>query len=76
MNNITEITIIKEFTNDGIIYGVYSAIINGVQEIFVRNGNSVGMITFFIGEPVTKCTSLIKKDAKEEFFRKLKEVRR
>ena len=76
MNNITEITTIKEFTNDGIIYGVYSVVLNDTQEIFIRNGNSVGAITFFIGEPVTKCMSLIKQDAKEEFFRKLKEVRR
>lgn len=72
MNRIKNINTIKEFTNENITYGVYSVIFNGEHKIFIRNGNSIGAVVHYSGEPVSKCVSEIRNDVKEEFLSKLK----
>jgi hypothetical protein len=69
MNKISKIDIIREFSNDeGVTYGVYSVTFNNKQEIFVRNGNSIGVIKHFWNEPINKCLLEIRDDVKEEFL--------
>jgi len=74
VNRISKINIIKQFTtkDDGITYGVYDVTFNNKQEIFIRNGDSVGAIRFGWHEPVNKCIGEIKNDIKQEFFEYLK----
>jgi hypothetical protein len=71
MDIISEIQKITEFINNNITYGIYKVIIKGEQEFFIRNGNSVGVITFFFNKPADKCISIIRDDIKEEFLSKL-----
>jgi len=68
MSKFKEITVIKEFVNDGIPYGVYSVIFNDNQEIFIRNNDSLGVVSFFYDRTSDKCVSIVRNDVKEEFF--------
>ena len=74
MSRISDIKVIKEFINDDITYGVYSVNFNGEQKIFIRNGESVGVITFKFDEPATNCICTIRNDVKEELFLALKKI--
>jgi len=46
---------------------------SGTKHYLLRNNDSVGAITHFLGEPASKCISIIRDDVKQEFFRKLGE---
>ena len=74
MSRFSEVKVIREFINSGITYGIYSANFNGEQSIFIRNDNSVGVVTFLKGEPSSKCISTIRDDVKQELFSTLKEI--
>lgn len=71
-DRIQGINIIKEFTSENITYGIYSVIFKGEQKVFIRNGNSIGVVVHYFGEPASKCISEIRDDIKEEFLSKLK----
>jgi len=73
MNRISNINIIKEFKsalslNKDMVYGVYSVIFNGKQEIFIKNGDSIGAVQHYLGESAGKCVSEIRDDVKQEFL--------
>jgi len=70
-----EIEIIKEFENKELKHfcGVYSVIFKGKKEIFVRNGNSIGAICFFLDQPIGNCLKEIRDDVKKEFLKRLDE---
>jgi hypothetical protein len=71
MNKISEILTIREFSNDGIVYGVYSVMFNGKQRIFIRNGDSIGTVSHYWGRPASQCVDEIRKDVKREFLEKM-----
>lgn len=74
MMTIDKVIKIQEFMNDGVIYGAYSVTSNNKQYIFIRNNNSIGVINFYLGEPVTKCISEIRDDVRDSFLALLKSV--
>lgn len=71
MVGISEIKTIREFKNDGVVYGVYLVVFNGKQEVFVRNSDSVGAIQHWVGEPANKCINEIRGDVKQKFLQAL-----
>lgn len=74
MGNFSNLEVISEFTGEsGITYGVYSVVFRGTPKIFIRNGSSIGVVAFLLGEPVTKCISEVKEDIRKEFLDFLKE---
>lgn len=74
MNRITSIKVIEEFSSkdSGIIYGTYYVTFNGEQKVFIRNNNSVGAVTYYLGELPMKCVSQIRDDVEQEFLDALK----
>jgi hypothetical protein len=66
--NFSKIQIIREFTNDGHTCGVYSAMFKDKQEIFIRNGNSIGAVCHYLGKPASQCVSEVRDNVKEEFL--------
>lgn len=71
MNKISDINTIREFKNEDRVYGVYSVIFNGKQEIFIRNGKSIGVVQHYLGEPASKCVGEIRDNVKLEFLSKI-----
>jgi hypothetical protein len=71
MNRISDINIIREFENNGNIYGIYSIVFNGEQKILIRNEKSIGAVSHSVGEPANKCVWEIRDDVKQEFLEKL-----
>jgi len=71
MSRINNVKVVREFTNNEVTYGVYSADFKGDQMIFIRNGDSVGAVQFYLGEPASKCVSIIRDDVKQELFEAL-----
>jgi hypothetical protein len=72
-----EITqIIYEFhnTEHDTTNGVYVVKFNNEQKVFIRNNESVGVVSHYLFEPASKCVSIIRDDVKQEFFNKLNEV--
>lgn len=77
MENISSISAIREFKGaDEVTYGVYSVTFKGKQEIFIKNGNSVGAVQHLLGSTASKCVSEIRDDVKQEFESKLKNLPR
>lgn len=74
MSKIGKIDVIREFGSDDKIYGIYSVMFNDKQEIFIKNGDSIGTVQHYLGVPAGKCVSEIRDDVKEEFLSKLKEI--
>ena len=65
---ISSVKIIYEFTNDSRTCGCYSVIFNGEKKVFIRNDNSVGVVSHYLGKPAGQCVSEIRDDVKQEFF--------
>ena len=72
INNINEINTIYEYTNNNVVYGVYSVLFDGKQKVFIRNGDSIGSVTHWLDEPASKCVNEIRTDVKDEFLEYLK----
>jgi hypothetical protein len=72
MNRISKIITVNEFTFNKLLYGVYSVIVNGKQEIFVKSGNSIGIIHFSIEGDADKCILPAYDDIKKKFFNYIK----
>ena len=68
MNRISSVDVVREFTNNGITYGVYSVMFNNKQQIFIRNGDSIGAVSFYWGKPANQCVDEIREDVKKEFL--------
>jgi hypothetical protein len=47
---------------DGSTYGLYKVSINSNKSIVFRNGNSWGVLSHYLGEPVTKCIGFMRDD--------------
>lgn len=71
MSKISGINTIREFKNEDLFYGVYSLTFNGKQEVFIRNGDSVGIVIHYLGETASKCVSEIRDDVRQDFLSKL-----
>lgn len=71
VSKISNINKIREHKNDGKIYGVYSLDFNGEQKVFIRNGDSVGVVTHLLEKSANECVSLIREDVKKEFLEKI-----
>ena len=71
MNTISEIKTIQEFTNDSTTCGVYSLLFKGEQKIFIRNGDSIGVVSFLLGRSASQCVSEIRDDIKYDFLAQL-----
>jgi len=72
MNRISKVITVNEITFNKLVYGVYSVIVNGRQEIFVKSGNSVGIIHFSIEGNADKCVLPACDDIKKNFLTILK----
>ena len=68
MSKINGVAKIYEFTNDGNTYGCYIVMFNGATKLFVRNGDSIGVVTHPYNEPATKCVGVVRDDVAEEFL--------
>ena len=52
---------IKHFTNENITRGIYEVKINGETKVVVRNGDSFGIVTFWVGKPASECLPITTK---------------
>lgn len=70
MSNFNSVEKIYEFTNrdSNSTCGVYLVDFKGKQRVFIRNGDSVGTVSHYVGEPVAQCVGEIRDDVKKEFF--------
>ncbi|SBW02505.1 hypothetical protein KL86CLO1_11657 [uncultured Eubacteriales bacterium] len=73
MNNFSKVETIYEFTNkdSGNTNGVYRVTFKGCEYVFVRNGNSIGKVSHYLGEPASRCVGEIRDDVKQEFLAQL-----
>ena len=71
MNNINAIEAIKEFSDSG----VYLVDFKGEQKIFIKNGDSVGAVVFWLGASAEKCIAIICNDVKQEFLKALAQAK-
>ncbi|MCL2556877.1 MAG: hypothetical protein FWE09_00195 [Treponema sp.] len=65
---ISRVETIFEFTNEGMVCGVYSVLFNGEKKVFIRNDKSVGVVSYCLGKPASRCVSEIRDDVKQEFL--------
>jgi hypothetical protein len=75
MSKIERVVKIREFINNEIIYGVYDVYFKGEQKIFIRNGDSVGTVSFLWGKTASECVLEIRSDVKKEFLEFLNEAK-
>ena len=77
MDRITDVKIVHEFTNEQYksTCGVYLVTFRGKPETFIRNGDSIGIVAYYVNEPVTKCIGFIRDDVKDEFLTFLEKVK-
>lgn len=47
---------------DNSVNGLYKIELNGSKSIVFRNGNSWGILSHYLGEPVTKCMGYMRDD--------------
>lgn len=74
---ITDINILKESfaTLNGQANGIYWVKFNNEHKLFIKNGESIGVVCHYLGESAMTCVSPIRKDVKEEFLKELKELK-
>lgn len=70
-----DIKIIREFVEDGVVYGIYCALLNDTIHVFVANGKSFGAIVHYLNEPVYKCLAEMTEESKEIFFKELEKIK-
>ena len=64
---ITNFKVIEYFkTKNGNEYGIYSANFNNEKKFFVQNGDSFGVICYFLNESVSKCLCIVTDNVKAE----------
>jgi hypothetical protein len=52
--------------------GVYKVNLNGKPYIFIRNDDSVGVVSHYLGKPASECISIIRDDVKRNFLTAVK----
>lgn len=64
MSKITNLKIIKHFKSDSdnAIHGIYECDFKGENHVFIRHGGEVGVVSFWLGEPLNKCISIVRED--------------
>ena len=78
--NISILETIYEFTNrqfsdDGFTGGVYFVMVDDKRKIFIRNGDSIGVVNHFLDEPVKECVPEISREAKKKFLMALEKLK-
>ena len=68
MNRFSDVKIVEEFENNGTKYGIYWANFKNKHYLFIRNGNSVGVVTHIFGKKANDCVSIIRDDVCKELF--------
>ena len=68
MSRIKNIKVIQEFTNNNITHGVYTLMFREDSLVFIRNGDSIGVVSYFRNRPANECVSIITDDLKQEFL--------
>jgi hypothetical protein len=72
---ITKIETVYEWTNKEFNHscGLYRVNMSHSDETytFIRNGDSIGVISHYIDRSATECVDLIRTDVKKEFLEKL-----
>jgi uncharacterized protein YcgL (UPF0745 family) len=80
MSEITDLEIIKHFYNKDLdmTCGIYKGRIKGKDniEIFIRNNNSVSVVSFLFGEPSHKCLLTVNNDVSKELIEMVDEILR
>ena len=78
MNKITDLEIIEHFYNKELdmTCGVYKAMIKGEDniKIFIRNNNSVSVVSFLFGEPSHKCLLTVNNNISKELIETVDEI--
>jgi hypothetical protein len=75
-SRITDIRILYEFTNKDTQSkcGTYLLNFNGERYLFIRNGESIGIVCHYLGRPASECVSIIRNDVKDKFFAELNKI--
>lgn len=62
--NINVLEVCDHFKSnlDGETYGLYKIEVNGDKKFIFRNGSSWGVLSHYIGEPVTECMNFMRDD--------------
>lgn len=69
MVKIDNVKIINHYKDEyGNVHGVYKCDVNGNGRVFVRHGDEVGAICFWLGESVEKCISKVRDDVSKEII--------
>jgi hypothetical protein len=73
MSNFSKLQTVYEFTNkdSGNTHGVYHATFKDREHVFIRNGDSIGSVTHYLGKPASQCVSEIRDDVRQEFLAQL-----
>lgn len=64
MSNVKVLSIFEHFKSDldGSINGLYKIELNNEKAIIFRNGDSWGVLSHYLGEPVHKCVGYVRND--------------
>ena len=62
--NVEVLEIYEHFIaiTDGSVNGLYKIKLNNDKSIVFRNGDSWGILSHYLGEPVTKCMGFMRRD--------------
>lgn len=73
VSDFSKIETIYEYTNKDfdVTNGAYLVTFKGTERLFIRNGNSVGTVSHFLGRYASQCVSEIRDDVKYEFLAQL-----
>ena len=66
MSRIANLQVLSRYTNNDKTYGIYWAEFKGEKHLFIQNDNSWGVVSHWLGEPVTKCINIIRQDVVDE----------
>ena len=73
MSRITDLTILKEFEYEGVIYGFYWAKFEGEDKLFTRNGDTVKTVTHWFGKGDELVN--IRDDVKQELLQEIQNIK-
>jgi hypothetical protein len=76
MSRITDVQIIERFTSDlnGNVHGLYWARYKGDKKLFVENGDTIAVVSHFLGESADKCLNIINDDVAKELRQAILEL--
>ena len=70
MSRITNLKVLNRFKNNmnNNTCGIYWCEFNGEKKLFIQNGDSWGVVSHWLNEPVTKCVNIIREDVRDELI--------